>query len=95
MQNLCQAHSLSSFTDNFAEGRNNDKCEDCKSYCEYMEVIDGSLMCKCLNCNKNLEKEFKEDLIEWYGNRFCDCNIFKFYLVLQKGTYPYEYMDDW
>ena len=31
--------SLSSLIDNLAEGHNEDKCEDCKSYLEYEEVM--------------------------------------------------------
>ena len=46
------ASSLSSLADNLAEGLHNSKCNDCKSYLEYMNVKDGLLLFNCSDCNK-------------------------------------------
>ena len=42
-------------------------------------------------------KKFHEDLTKESENtcRFCDGHINEFCLMLQKGVYPYEYMDSW
>ena len=48
-------------------------------------------------CNKNYQHKFDEKLKEWFFNtyKFFNHNNDKFILLLQKGVYPYEYMDDW
>ena len=40
---------------------------------------------------------FDENLKRRFANkyRFSNHDISKFILLLQKGVYPYEYMDDW
>ena len=39
--------------------------------------------------DKNLKRQFVNT------NRFSNYEIDKFSLLLQKGAYPYKYMDDW
>ena len=48
-------------------------------------------------CHKNYQHKFDEKLKEWFFNtyKFSNHNIKKFILLLWKGVYPYEYMDDW
>ena len=48
-------------------------------------------------CNKNYQQKFDELLKERFINtcRFSNHDNNKFILLLQKGVYPYEYMDDW
>ena len=62
--------SLSSLANNLAKGFHKNKCKDCKSYLKYMKVKDASSIFKFLNCNKNYEKEFNEDLIEQFANTY-------------------------
>ena len=52
---------------------------------------------KCLICNKNCQIKFDEKLKERFFNtyKFSNHDNNKFILLLQKGVYPYEYMDDW
>ena len=53
------------FIDNvrFMAGSVSSKCEICRSGFEYAKVQDSStLIFKCLDCNKNYEQEFDEDL---------------------------------
>ena len=47
-------------------------------------------------CNKNYQHKFDEKLKEQFFNtyKFFNHNNNKFFLLLQKGVYIYEYMDD-
>ena len=62
-----------------------------------MSVKDNQLIFKCLNCNKNYNKDFNKELINRLSStyKFCDGDINKFILLLRKNVYPYEYMDSW
>ena len=53
-------------------------------------------MYKCLNC-KNLSFKPINTLITKFSNtcKLCCNDNEKFVLLLRKGIYPYEYMDDW
>ena len=53
-------------------------------------------MYKCLNC-KNLSLKPINTLITKFSNTYklCFNDNEKFVLLLRKGIYPYEYMDDW
>ena len=55
--------SLSSLVNNLSDGLYNHKCIDCKSCLDYMSVKNNRLIFKCLNCNKNYNKEFNKKLI--------------------------------
>ena len=52
---------------------------------------------KCLCCNKNYHKKFDENLKKqlFHIYKFSKNDINKFILLLQKGVYPYECIDDW
>ena len=79
------------------------KCETCgirykyfDFFLEYINFKDDLIEYKCLCCNKNYQHKFDEKL----KKRFCNTYNFsnhdnnKFILLLRKGVYPYEYMDD-
>ena len=87
--------SLSNLISNLSEGLHNDRCIDCKSCLDYMTTKDEQLIFRCFRCKKNYEKNFNEDLIQRFANKyeFCNGDLHKLILLLRKDVYPYEYMD--
>ena len=91
------ATSLSKLADNLTDNIHNDKCIKCKSNLCFVRAINEKLIFKCIDCEKEYEKEFNKELLERFANtyKFCDNDLDKFIMLLRKGVYPYEYIDEW
>ena len=57
-----------------------------------MSFKDDLIEHKCLFCNK-FDEKLKERFFNTY--KFSNHDNNKINLLLRKGVYPYEYMDDW
>ena len=80
---------------------------DCKSNLDYVRITrNKKLFLKCFNCNIYYKKKFNNNLIKKFKNTYSFCNndmtessssgrINKFVLLLRKGAYPYEHVDNW
>ena len=89
--------SLSKLVDNLTDNIHNDKCIKCKSNLCFVRAMNEKLTFKCIDCEKEYEKEFNKELLERFANtyKFCDNDLNKFIMLLRKRVYPYEYIDEW
>ena len=81
--------SLSKLVDNLSERIDKNKCVDCKSNLDYVQITkDEKLLLKCFNCDSYYKKKFNKDLIKKFKNTysFCNNNLNKFILILRKGV---------
>ena len=79
------------------EGIHKIKCKDCDCFLEYESVKDNLIKYKWLSCDKDYLNKIDEELKKRFKNtfKFSENDINKFILLLRKGGYHYEYMDEW
>ena len=89
--------SSSNIVDNLTERIHKIKSEDRDCFLKFQSVKDNSIKYKCLSCNKDYLNKIDEQLKARFKNtsKFSNNDINKFNLLLRKGVYPYECMDDW
>ena len=91
------ASSLSKLVDNLSEGIHNNKCVNCNYCLDYIKTKNEKLILECYNCKQRYRKKFNKELIKRFASTYSFCNndLNKFILLLRKGVYRYEYMDNW
>ena len=73
---------------------NVEKEKKIKVNCEFVGFKNGRLNYKCKECKKSCPKTLNgKNFPTLY--KFCNGDLNKFFLLLTKCIYPYEYMDSW
>ena len=64
--------------------------------CEFIGFRNGRLNYKCKECKASPTKLANESIKNFPAlYKFCNGDLNKFFLLLRKGIYPYEYIDSW
>ena len=62
--------------------------------CEFIGFKNGRLNYKCKECKKSYAKLTSESIKNFPAlHKFCNGDVNKFFLLLRKGIYPYEFID--
>ena len=83
-------HNLSGFYDK--------ECKKCmkrkkiRVSCQFVGFKNGRLHYRCKECKKSCKKRQQINQLKILY-KFCNCDNNKFFLLLRKDIYPYEYID--
>ena len=95
------SNSLSNLVHNLY-GAYDKECKRCmerkkiRLNCEFIGFKNGRLNYKCKECNASYTKLANESMKNFPAlYKFCNGDLNKFYLLLRKRIYPYEYIDSW
>ena len=66
-----------------------------KVNCEFVGFENGRLNYKCKECKTSCTKATNGSSKNFPTYKFCNGDLNKFFLLLAKGIYPYEYIDSW
>ena len=94
--------SLSDLVDNLSGIFYSIECKSCmekikiNSECCFVGLKNNRLICRCKECKEERKRPI-EGLIRKFPSiyQFCNGNLNKFILLLRKGVYSYEDMDNW
>ena len=65
-----------------------------KLNCEFIRFKNGRLNYKCKECKKSYTKLTNESIKNFPTlHKFCNSDLDKFFLLLRKCIYPYDYID--
>ena len=93
--------SLWKLVDNLSEVYDKEwkKCRERKKIkvnCEFVGFKNGRLNYKCKECKNSCIKVTNESTKNFPTlHKFCNGDDNKFFLLLRKGIYPYEYIGSW
>ena len=93
--------SLSDLVDNLSRVYDKEykKCMERKKIrlnCEFVGFKNGRFNYKCKECKKSYAKVANESIKNFPTlYKFCNGDLNKFFLLLRKGIYPYEYIVSW
>ena len=91
--------SLSDLVDNLSGIFNSIECKSCmeriNSECCFVGLKNNRLIYRCRECKKKWERPTEELIRKFQRSyQFCNGDVNKFILLLRKGVYPYEDMDN-
>ena len=93
--------SLSNLVENLS-GVYDKECNRCmerkkiRLNCEFIGFKNGRLNCKCKECKKSYTKLTSESIKNFPTlYKCCNGDLNKFFLLLRKSIYHYEYTDSW
>ena len=91
------ATSLSNLVNNLTEEIHKIKRKNYDYFIECGSVKENRIKYKCTYCDKNYLNKVDEELKKIFKNifKFSNNGINKTILLLRKGVYLYEYMDEW